>query len=245
MEQISLVSKIVHLDLICPWPFDNRDLVLVGRGFNLLAEQGVIVVALRSPTLFADDEPFLPAQGDRGEEPEEGRPGDGAGARVGAYERALRATFAREQEANPSGRTRMEAVGHVVVRYIAPNRCFCQVQMKVDVKLKYLPAPLLNFVTRTVASTVFSFFKRRCVEIFGEGGAPDVAPAADGARDEEEAAAAADDEEPEVEIEVDGGDGRTRSLHRERIDGGGDFYAFVREALAAFEASIAGREACV
>ena len=52
-------------------------------------------------------------------------------------------------------------------------------------------------------------------------------------------------EEPEVEISVDAVDLQKRSLHRERIDGGGDFYAFVREALAAFEASIAGREACV
>ena len=53
--------------------------------------------------------------------------------------------------------------------YRSPHSPLCCIGIQVDVKLNYIPAPLLNFVTRTVASTVFNFYKRRCIEIFGAG----------------------------------------------------------------------------
>ena len=263
IEQITTVSKVVFLDLICPWPFDHRELVLVGRGIDLLEEKGTIIVALKSPTLFAEDEPIYPvSDSDNDDQIAHMKDTQRLAAREEewrrerkrkAMEEAASGDGARGKREDSAGgraerRVQMEAVGHVIFRYISPTRCFCQVQMKVDVKLSYIPSPILNFVTRTLASTIFSFYKRRCVDVFRDEATDDEGQKrinGDNEAADDSMLTSQDDMSPCVQsassITKTSG-GTHTNLHRQRIESASEFYDFVRSALGAFDAVLRARE---
>lgn len=223
MEQLSVVSKIVLLDLIVPWPLDNRDLVLVGHGYNLLAEKGIIVVTLKSPTLFEENELYHFYKSCDENDPIEKE----------KHFAEQRMKIKRYQEQNSKGKIRMEAVGHVLFKYVDEHRCFCQVQLKIDVKLSYIPVPILNFVTRTVASTVFAFYKRRCLDVYRDGVVDD---ACDMVEDGDVVVGEYDNRCDNLRERSDK-EGEILNMHRSRIESGSEFYTFVIEAIKSFEES--------